>query len=279
MIVVFGATGAIGRHVVHALAGGKIRAVVRARERGEALGVPYVVADLDDPATLAPALAGAERVFLNGPVDEHMARQQIAAIDAARAAGVTRIVRLSAAGASTASARPLNRWHGEIDDHLARSGVAAALLRPTFFTQNLLNSAASVHAEGRLYGGFGAGRLAFIDGRDIAACAAALLTADRPAHGAFVLTGRETLSFADVAAKLSAKLGRAVAYVDRPVADVVAAMKRRGMAPSIADSFGQMMQSFAAGGAAAITPTVEAITGRAPRTVDDFLDDHLDAFR
>lgn len=106
-----------------------------------------------------------------------------------------------------------------------------------------------------------------------------LLTRDTPSRGAFVVTGRETLSFADVAAKLSAKLGRPVSYIDRPVAGVVAAMKQRGMAPSIADSFGKMMQSFANGGASAITPTVEELTGREPRTVDDFLDDHLDSFR
>ena len=277
MHLVIGAIGAVGRHVVRQLHGTAVRALVRGQDRGEALGVPYVVADLDDPATLALAMAGVDRVFLNGPVDERMARQQIAAIDAARAAGVARIVRLSAAGASTASDRPLNRWHGEVDDHLARSGVSAALLRPTFFAQNLLRSAASVRAEGRLYGGFGAGRLAFLDCRDIAACAVALLAAS--STGAFVLTGREALSFADVAAKLTARLGRPIAYVDRPVAEIVAAMQQRGMAPSLAESFGKMMQSFASGGASAITPTVEAVTGRAPRTVDEFLDDHLDAFR
>jgi uncharacterized protein YbjT (DUF2867 family) len=281
MILVTGATGSVGRYVVQHLQdrGAELKVLVRSEERGRALGVPYVVADLSDPATLAPAFAGARRLFLNGPVDEAMVRQQSGAIDAAVAAGVTQIVRVSATGSSTMSDRAINRWHGELDGYVEKSGIPSALLRPTFFTQNLLNSARSIRSEGRLYGAFGQGRLAFIDCSDIAACAAVLLTRATPPRGAFALTGREALSFADVAARMSAKLGRPVSYVDRPVADVVAAMTGQGMAPSIADSFGKMMQSFAQGGASAIAPTVKELVGRDPRTVDDFLDDHLDQFR
>jgi uncharacterized protein YbjT (DUF2867 family) len=281
MILVTGATGRIGRHVVQHLRGrgAELKAMVRAEERGRALGVPYVVADLNDPGTLAPALAGVRRLLLNGPVDEAMVRQQSAAIDAAIAAGVTQIVRVSAAGSSTTSDRAINRWHGELDDRLEQSGIPSVLLRPTFFTQNLLNSAQTVRSEGRLYGAFGAGRLAFIDCRDIAECAAVVLMRATPPRGVFALTGPEALSFADVAVRLSTRLGRPVTYVDRPVDEVVAAMTRRGMASSIADSFGKMMQSFARGGASAITSTVEELVGRAPRTVDAFLDDHLEQFR
>lgn len=281
MILVTGATGRIGRHVVERLRdrGVALTALVRAEDRGRALGVPYVVADLDEPRTLVSALAGACRLLLNGPVDEAMVRQQRAAIDAAVAAGVTRIVRISAAGSSTTSDRAINRWHGELDGYVESAGIPAALLRPTFFMQNLLNSAQSIRSESRLYGAFGTGRLAFIDCRDIAECAAVALTRATPPQGAYLLTGREVLSFADVAARLSARLGRPVTYVDRPVVEVIAAMTARGMAPSIADSFGKMMQSFAQGGASAITSTVEELAGRPPRTVDDFLDDHLEQFR
>jgi uncharacterized protein YbjT (DUF2867 family) len=281
VLVVTGATGSIGRYVLQHLGKrrAELKALVRTEGRGKELGVPYVVADFNDPQTLAPAFAGAERLFLNGPVDEAMVRQQKNAVDAAVAAGVRRLVRVSAAGSSMTSDRAINRWHGEVDDYIEKCGRSFALLRPTFFTQNLLNSGQSVRAEGRFYGAFGQGRLAFIDCSDIAECAAVLLTRAMNRSGAFILTGGETLSFADVAAKLHAKLGRSVAYVDRSVAEVVAAMKGRGMPASIAESFGKMMQSFSAGGASAITSTVKELTGHEPRTVDDFLDEHLDRFR
>jgi uncharacterized protein YbjT (DUF2867 family) len=281
MVVVTGATGTIGRHLVKHLErrGVEPKAVVRTEARGRTLGVPYVVADLDDPGSLARAFEGATRLFLNGPVDVAMARQQKAAVDAARAAGVARLVRVSAAGSSPTSDRAVNAWHAEIDAHAERSGIPAALLRPTFFTQNLLKGAAGVRAEAKLHGAFGSGRLAFVDTSDIAECGAVLLTQAEAPHGAFVVTGPEALSFAEVAERLSARLGRRVAYVDRPAAAVVEAMKARGMAPPIAESFGKMMEAFARGEASEVTPAVRALTGHPARSVDDFLDEHLDQFR
>jgi NAD(P)H dehydrogenase (quinone) len=281
MILVTGASGSIGRYVVRHLAdrGAKFKAFVRDRGKGELLGCPYVIGDFDEPETIRSALAGVERVFLNGAVDEAMVRQQTSVVDASRAAGGKLVVRLSAAGAGPTSDRAINRWHAEIDAHLEASRIAWTLLRPTFFMQNLFSSANSVRGEGTLYGGFRDGRLAAIDCDDIARCGAVLLTEPASCGHAFVLTGRETFSFADVAAKLSARLGKAVTYVDRPVRDIVASMKSRGLAPNIADSFGQMMESFASGGASTITSCVKDITGREPRTLDDFLTDNLDRFR
>jgi len=280
MIIVTGATGSIGAHVVQHLRNHvDLRVLVLTEERGKELGAPYVVADFNDPRTLAPAFKGAQRLFLNGPVDEAMARQQKNAVDAAIAAGVTRIVRVSAAGSSVTSDRAISRWHGEVDGYIESSGLSFALLRPTFFMQNLLKSSQSVRSEGQLYGGFGQGRLAFIDCRDIAEYGAVLLTEAVHLSGAFVLTGRETLSFVDVATKLSAKLDRSVSYVDRPGAELVTAMKSRGVPASIAESFGKMMQAISTGGAAAITSTVKDLTGHEPRTVDDFLKDHLHQFQ
>jgi NAD(P)H dehydrogenase (quinone) len=281
MILVTGATGSIGRYVVGHLTnrGSNFKALVRDRVRGEALGCPYAVADFNVPETLGPAFAGAERVLLNGAVDEAMVRQQQAVVDAAKVAGVKHIVRVSAAGASAKSDRQINVWHAKIDAHLEASGVAWCLLRPTYFMQNIFGSAPSIRSEGKLYGGFRDGRLALIDCSDIAACAAVLLTEPASSRQAFVITGRETLSFAEVAATLSARLGRPVTYINRPSSEVVASMISRGMAPSIADSFGKMIESFASGGASTITTSVQDITGREPRTLDDFLNDNLDRFR
>lgn len=276
MILVTGATGTIGRHAVRQLAasGAELTAFARDRAKAAALGVPIAIGDFDAPATLGPALAGVTRVLLNGAVAPNMVAQQTAMIDAAKAAGVRHIVRVSGAGASSTSDRAIARWHAEIDAHLQASGIAWSILQPTFFMQNVAQWADGARS-GALYGGFGAGKLAMIDCEDIAACAVALLAAPPPVPGtgrAYELTGREALSFSDVAAKLSARLGRPVAYVDRPPRELVAGMMSRGVPEPIAASFGAMMDAFAHGGASAITAWVVELIGRPPRTFDDYLD-------
>jgi uncharacterized protein YbjT (DUF2867 family) len=192
-----------------------------------------------------------------------MVRQQKAVVDAAKVAGVKQIVRVSAMGASTKSDRAINVWHAELDMYLEASGVEWSVLRPTYFMQNLIRNAHSIRSEGRLYGGFREGRLAFIDCSDVAACAAALLSGPLGSSQSLAITGREALSFADVAARLSARLGRPIAYINRSVTEIVESMIAGGMASSIAESFSKMVESFANGGASAVTTGVLDITGQA----------------
>jgi uncharacterized protein YbjT (DUF2867 family) len=95
MILVTGATGSIGRHLIRRLheLGMPFRALVRDEARGKALGCDVVVGDFDDPASITAALAGVDRLFLNGsgaapsPGPQPMVRQQIDAIDAAPTRG------------------------------------------------------------------------------------------------------------------------------------------------------------------------------------------------
>lgn len=101
MILVFGASGTIGRHLVHLLRDADVTAFVRDPVKGEELGCRYVVGDLDDPAAVAAALRGADRVFLNAggaqpsAGEQPMVGQQRTVIDAAVEAGVGYVVKLS----------------------------------------------------------------------------------------------------------------------------------------------------------------------------------------
>ncbi len=281
MILVTGATGSIGQYLVRHLttAGAPFKALVRDEAKGQALGCDYVVGDFDQPATLRAALAGVDRLFLNGPASPAMVRQQQTAIDAAKSAGVARIVKVSAPEASPTATRIINQWHGQIDASLEASGVGWALLQPGYFMQNFLANTATVKNDGKLYGAFKDGRVAFIDCDDIAACGAALLTGSGPRYTAFVLTGPEALTLAEVARTLSAHLGTTVTYVDLPVAQVVASMVARGMPVQIAENLGALMTALAAGAGARTTTAVEELTGRAPRTFDAFVADNVGAFR
>lgn len=281
MILVTGATGSIGQYLVHHLKnqGAKFKALVRDEAKGRALGCEYVVGDFDKPDTLRAAFEGIDRLFLNVTPSESMARQLKTAIDIAKAAGVSRAVPVSSPGASMTSKLKIGRWHGEIEEHLQASGLEWSILRPGTFMQNLLGAAPLIKSEGKIIGGYKDGRAAFIDCYDIAACGAVLLTGNDHVGKTFVLTGREALSYPEVAQKFSAKLGKPVTYVDLPVEQVVASAKAKGTPAALAEEFGQFMNVIASGYAARTTQGIKEITGREPRTLDQFLDDNLQAFR
>jgi len=104
MILVTGATGMFGSRIVRELAArhAPVRAMVRDPARARAItsaGIGIVQADLDQPATLVPALQGIERVFLVSPMDERVADRERAMIDAAVAAGFVAADDVGRAGA------------------------------------------------------------------------------------------------------------------------------------------------------------------------------------
>src|SRR5262245_50321717 len=150
MILVTGATGTSGRELVRRLssAGADFRAMVRKevdREALEANGVTAVVADYRDPVRLSEALAGVEQVYLIGPTDPPQVTHEGDVVEAARRAGVRRIVKQSAMSAHDMSACTFKRWNGMVERQLMESGLAYTILRPTGFMQNFVNYDASTH--------------------------------------------------------------------------------------------------------------------------------------
>jgi NAD(P)H dehydrogenase (quinone) len=286
MIVVTGATGTIGRHLVAALrtAGVPFRAMVRDPARAGGLGCELVRGDFDNPATLPAAFADADQLFLNagpaGPVEgpQPMVRQQVAAIDAARAAGIGHVVKVSVWRAGVG--RPLAEGaHGEIERHLAGSGPASTLLRPGGFMQNLVTGVAGFGPAGELVDIYRGARVSYVDCVDIAACAAAVLTGGPGRGAAHVLTGPEALTATDIAARLSAALGRTISTTAPTPADLQAGLVARGLPAAFAADVATLSREVAAGALASTSTAVEDLTGRPARTFDRFIADNLDALR
>lgn len=148
MILVTGATGSIGRHLVRLLLDQRVpvKALVRDEAKGRVLGCDVVVGDFDDPGSLAAAMEGVDRLFLNAggaqPVDgeQPMIRQQRAVIDAARSAGVSRVVKISVWGAHRGG-RLAEGAHWEIEEYLKASGLVRSILQPSGFMQNFVTGA------------------------------------------------------------------------------------------------------------------------------------------
>jgi uncharacterized protein YbjT (DUF2867 family) len=281
-VLVTGATGTVGRHLVHLLCrrGVPVRAFVRDRAQATDLLGPDVelaVGDLDDRASLDAATAGVVQVFLASGNHPRQAARETAAIDAAADAGVTRIVKLSARAAGIGSPVAFGDAHGRVEEHLRGRGVAHVVLRPGFYLTNLLGVADGVR-HGVLALPAAGARIAMIDPRDVAEVAAAVLTGSGHDGRTYELTGPEAVSCDDVARELSALLGRRVDFVAVPdeaaTAQLVAAGVGEWFATTTVALFGQLRR----GVQSEARDVVHALTGREPRSVADFLAEHASAF-
>ena len=239
-----------------------------------------MLGDLADRASLDAAMEGADKLFLLcGPTQDEVEFNQNA-IDAAAAAGPSLVVRSSILGADPNSPATFVRDHGISDAALRDSGLPHAIVRPNMFIENVPeNYVASIDENGNFYANAGQARLSMVDTRDVAAVAAALLTESSHQEGVYDVTGPEALSYQDVAGKLSSRLGRQIAFVDVPDDAVRQTLLGFGigewMAGGLVDLFQGYKRSGTDGYAAAVTDTVQRVTGRAPRSLDMMLEERV----
>jgi len=170
------------------------------------------------------------------------------------------------------------RWHGEIDRHLAESGLPHTLLLPSGFMQNFLASAQYVADQGVLYGMTGETRVSYVDTRDVAAVAARVLTSPGHQGKAYALTGPEALSGDEVAERLSAATGHQVGSVDVAADTFGQALAGAGLPGWLVERLVELNIMMADGHAAGVTDEVARLTGRQPRTFAQFAAEHRAAF-
>lgn len=235
--------------------------------------------DFLDRATWAPALAGCDRVFLlRPPPIGDMATTLLPFVDAAYAAGVAHIVFLSVAGAERMTWVP----HRKVELHLIASGRGYTLLRPGFFAQNLQDAyRRDLVEDSRLYLPAGAGRVAFLDVQDVGDVAACVLADPaRFAGQALTLTGPAALTFDEVAALLTARLGRTIRYQPASVFGYARHLRRRrGLTWTQIVVQTVLHVGLRRGDAERVEPTVARLLGREPRGLAAYLDDALDTWR
>ena len=262
-------------------AGTPARALVHSPDKAapiKRLGLEVAVGDFEQPDTLDAAMAGCDQLFLLSPPTPRQPEQEQQVIDAAKRAGVGHVVKQSVPGADPGAGIVFARWHAQIEQYLAKSGLPHTLLRPNYFMQNFLMSAQPVAEQGVLYGMTGEGRVSYIDTGDIAAVAAKVLTSPGHEGQAYMLTGPEALTAAEVAERLSAAIGRPVRYVNLPPDAFGQALAGAGMPGWLVDGVVEGNTLLAAGHGATVTDEAARVTGRPPRTFDQFAADHQAAF-
>ena len=278
MILVTGANGNIGSAVVPDLLdrGVPVRVLVRDTAKAQkAFGdrVEIIEGDLSDTASVQSALDGVEKVFLNTPSLDGFIDLQRPLIDAAAQAGVAHLVRISVMGADLTSPISYARGHAALDAHLASTDLPWTVLAPSGYFQNLLSSAESIR-QGAIYGSAGDGAVGFIDTRDIAEVAAAILTDDGHQGQTHVLTGGQAITYSEIAAAFQSELGHDVAYVDVPPEAFGENLRGFGLPDSQVTDILALFEVFKAGYATTVTPDVAQLLGRQPRTIADFVHDY-----
>lgn len=285
MLLVTGATGNVGRAVLAELAqkGVAVRAFVRDPTR---LGLPLdnievVTGDIFDDESLKRAFTGIEGAFLASAFSPRMAELHLRCVMAAKAAGVSRIVQLSGIGANrdVCCARAL-QWLGQIESATEEAGIRVTHLRPTFFMQNLMKFAPSVAQQGVIAGPFRSSKWTFVDARDVGAVGAHALLDAAHADQAYVVTGSEMLSYHEVAERFSTVLGRQIRYTDITSNEARGRLQAAGASPIMIEATLEMWDACASKLInVAPTDVVKNLTGRAPRTLEEFIREHQEMFR
>ncbi|MFD7705070.1 SDR family oxidoreductase [Streptomyces caelestis] len=217
-IVVTGATGHLGRHVVDQLLekvpAEQITAVVRSAEKAADLagrGVRIAVADYNAPETFDGLFAAGDKVLLisGNEFDKGRVGQHRVVIDAAKAAGVALLAYTSAPGSLTAA---LADDHRGTEEALLGSGVPYVLLRNGWYHENYTENLAPVLEHSAVVAAAGEGRISSASRADYAAAAVAVLTGEGHENTTYELGGDEAWGFAEYAAELSRQTGREIAY-------------------------------------------------------------------
>ena len=277
MILVTGATGNVGAELVRALAGcGEgVRALIR-RDADRATlpaGVDAFVGDLNQPETLAGAVEGVGAIHLLSGY-EGMGRL----LADARRARVERVVLQSSSavpGGDTSNA--VARYHILSERAVRDSGLAWTFLQPNSFMSNTLQWIPQLRAGDVVRAPFADVPVATIDPHDVAAVSARALTSSDLEGRSYRLSGPDSLLPADRVRMLGEVLGRELRFEGQ--SDVEA---REELLASMPAEYVDAFFSFFADGKldeSEVRDTVERVTGRRPRSFEQWANAHGDAFR
>jgi NAD(P)H dehydrogenase (quinone) len=280
-LIVTGAAGTLGKLVIERLiALGAADRVVAVTRRPEGLaelasrGVEVRAGDFDQPGSLSAAFAGVSRalVISTDSLDKpgHRVQQHETAFKALVASGAEHISYTSIVN-PVDSRILLSKDHAASEAALARTGTAFTSLRDNIYGQMLLDGAKRAFASGKLVDARGAGRVAYVSREDVAAVAAAVLLAPPPGNQLLDVTGPESLSGPDIARLLSEVGGRPVEHQSIPLEALVDGMVAHGLPRPIAEVYASFDAGIAAGEVAAVSDTVERLTGKKPETLGDLL--------
>jgi NAD(P)H dehydrogenase (quinone) len=280
MFAISGASGAVGGRVAARLAslGHSQILIVRDRSRAPELpGADAAQASYEHPQEIQRALAGVETFFMvSGGEAADRARQHIAAIDAAVAAGVERIVYLSFINAASDATFTFARDHWHTEEHVRAVGLRHTFLRDNMYIDFLPALAGN---DGVIRGPAGDGRVGAVARDDIADVAVAVLLGDGHDGRTYDVTGPEAITLQEVAEELSRVTGRSITYYAETLEEARESRAIYGAPDFEIEGWVTSYAAIATGEMDVVSDTVSKLTGHPPMTLADFLRRHPESYR
>jgi NAD(P)H dehydrogenase (quinone) len=287
-LFVTGASGQLGRRAVELLLARKdptlkIIAGSRTPEKLAGLdGVEVRRVDFEQPSTLATAFAGVDRLLLvsTDALDRPGRRlaQHVAAINAAKAAGVQHVVYTSSTNPDVDSPTLVAEDHRKTEEALAASGLSYTVLRNALYTELLLMSLPPAVASGVLYAAAGNGAQNYVTRRDCAAAAAAAVASTFTGKRTLDVTGPAAHTFNELAAFAARLTNKPVRYQPLTAEQATAGLVGAGVPAPFAAVLVGFDVAVAQGRANVTSTVVHELSGHAPQRVEDFLTAHRSAF-
>jgi NAD(P)H dehydrogenase (quinone) len=280
LIAVTGATGEVGGRVARRLAerGASQRLIVRDPSRAPELDGAEVAkaSNYEAHDEMAAALKGAQTMFLaSGEEARNRVEQHKAAVDAAKAAGVERIVYLSFYGASPDTAFTFGRDHFHTEEHIKASGLSYAFSRDNIYLDFVPFFAGE---DGAIRGPGGNGAFAPVARDDIADVVVELLTNPDRDGQAYEVASDESYTLAEAAERLSKAIGREITYVDETMDEAWASRRPSGEPDWVIEGWITTYVAIANGELAEPTSTVKDLTGHEPQRLEAFLEQHPESY-
>jgi len=283
MILITGASGSVGKAVLHEASWkeSKIRAMFRSKEEAAKApsGCETVLADYADKQSLRNALDGATSVFVVCSPIPQLVELESNVLDVCKESGVEHVVLNSALGAGDCQ-KSFPSWHGKVEDKLKTTGMSYTILRPNGFLQNIVAfNAPSIREQGAFYAAMGDAKVSYLDIGDIAVVAVKALKGGRHSGKTYELLGTEAISNQELAARISRVVGRTVNYVDIPESAQREAMLGLGMPEWQVTALLDLQQYYKQGGCAKTDDLLRSLIERDPVTLDQYLTANAQQFR
>jgi uncharacterized protein YbjT (DUF2867 family) len=280
LIAVTGATGEVGGRVARRLSerGLRQRLVVRDPSRAPELEGAEVAraSNYEARDEMEAALKGAETIFLvSGEEARNRVEQHKAVVDAARVAGVERIVYLSWFHASPDTAFTFGQHHFHTEEHIRASGLSYAFSRQNIYVDYVPFFAG---ADGAIRGPGGDRRFAPVARDDVADVVVELLSDPGRDGHAYEVSGGESYSLAEAAERLGTAIGREISYVDETMEEAWASRRPSGEPDWVIEGWITTYVAIAKGELAEPTSTVKDLTGHDPQRLEEFLERHPESY-
>jgi NAD(P)H dehydrogenase (quinone) len=280
MLAITGATGHLGQATIKALLtkvpASDIVALVRDPQKATDLqqrGVQVRRGDYNDPASLVAAFQGVDTVFLISGTDlVHRTQQHQQVIDAAKQAGVQRLVYTSVLKPSQTSHFGASPSHLATEEYLLASGLTYTVLRNALYL-DLVPGLVGKDAvpSGKFYFAAGDGKVSYALREEIAQASANVLTSSGHENKIYDIAPTPAYSMHDVAAALSEVAGQPVAYVPVSPEDMAAGMRQHHVPEPIVEMMGGIGRAMAAGEFDVTSPAFEQLLGRKPTDLKTYL--------